>query len=420
MSVNLKKIQPTVKVLLFIVMLFSCITVNAQTSDDIYTEARKEAFENKNYKKAIDLSQKALELSPDYTELNIFLGRLYTWDKQPEQARLVFEKVMIKNPDNTDLYLAYGSLEYWNKNYEKALELTDKGLGKSPQSEELLLLKARILKDSRQYTEANSTLTTLLEINPKNNEARTLSQVIGMTGFKNAVGVYYDYYYFDKRFDDPWHIASVDYTRQGNFGTLTGRVNYANKFAMDAMQFEIESYPRISDVFYTYVNAGISDDKGIFPEYKAGFSLFANLPKGFEAEGGFRMLSFSGEQTWTYTLSAGKYYKNLWFNLRGYFTPDRNNVGQSYQLTTRYYLGGADEYLSLRLGTGISPDNQNNVLLNETFTYKLKSYNVALEYRTVFNRSYVVYARTSIENQEYAPNTKGNQITAGVGAIKRF
>lgn len=420
MSINLYKIKSTFVSLLFTFMLLSCFNVNAQTSDDLYTEARNEAFENENYKKAIELAQKALQMSPDYTELQIFLGRLYTWDKQPEKARSVFDKVLIKNPEDKDVYLAYGNLEYWNKNYSKALKITDKGLEKNPDSEELLLLKARILKDSKKYPEANTILKKLLEINPKNNEARTLTQLIGMMSAKNAVGISYDYYYFDERFDDPWHIAGVDYTRQGSFGTVTGRVNYANKFAMDAMQFEIEAYPRISDVFYTYVNAGISDDKGIFPEFKAGFSLFANLPKGFEAEGGFRMLSFSGDQTWTYTASLGKYYKNLWFNLRAYITPDRDNVGQSYQLTTRYYIGGPDDYVSLRLGTGISPDNQNNVLLNETFTYKLKSNNIGLEYRKTLRHFYVLYIKASLENQEYAPNTKGNQISASIGAIKRF
>src|SRR5690606_33116882 len=113
------------------------------------------------------------------------------------------------------------------KNYDKALKLTDKGLAISPKSEELLLLRARILSDSRKYPEANNSLKTLLEINPKNNNARTLSQKISMMSSKNAVGINYDYYHFDKRFDDDWHIAGIDYTRQGSFGTVTGRVNYA-------------------------------------------------------------------------------------------------------------------------------------------------------------------------------------------------
>jgi len=402
-------------------LLFAPAAFAQQTSDELYTEARKQAFDNKNYKEAITLAQKALEQTPDYPDLNIFIGRLYTWDGQTENARNTFDSVVKKYPNNQDAYLAYGSLEYWSKNYDKALKLTDKGLAISPKSEELLLLRARILSDSRKYPEANNSLKTLLEINPKNNNARTLSQKISMMSSKNAVGINYDYYHFDKRFDDDWHIAGIDYTRQGSFGTVTGRVNYANKFAMDALQFEIESYPRISNTFYAFVNLGVSDDQGIFPEYKTGFSLFANLPKGFEAEGGFRMLSFSAEQTWTYTASVGKYYKNLWFNFRAYVTPNSDSVGQSYQLTTRYYLGGPDDYLSLRLGTGVNPDGQNNILLNgEVFNYKLKSNNIAAEYRTTISRTYVFYLKAGLENQKYAPDAKGNQISAGIGAIKRF
>src|SRR5690606_37266668 len=137
-------------------LLFAPAAFAQQTSDELYTEARKQAFDNKNYKEAITLAQKALEQTPDYPDLNIFIGRLYTWDGQTENARNTFDSVVKKYPNNQDAYLAYGSLEYWSKNYDKALKLTDKGLAISPKSEELLLLRARILSDSRKYPEANN------------------------------------------------------------------------------------------------------------------------------------------------------------------------------------------------------------------------------------------------------------------------
>jgi YaiO family outer membrane protein len=237
---------------------------------------------------------------------------------------------------------------------------------------------------------------------------------------KNAIGLSYEYIYFDERFDDPWHLASIDYTRQTRLGSVAARVNYANRFKMNGAQFEMDAYPRISDLFYAYVNLGISEDEGIFPQYRAGFSLYANLPAAFEADAGFRILAFD-DTTWIYTLGVGKYYKNFWFNFRTYLTPSSSSVSQSYALTTRYYLAGADDFLSLKLGTGISPDdNANSISFDPDNIYKLKSTNIVLGYRKLFWDTNVLSLQLALENQEYAPNTKGNQLSLGLGYIKRF
>ena len=409
------------EIVLLMALFFSVILSAQETADDFYAKARKLAFDDKNYPEAIVLTKQALIMSPEYDELNIFLGRLYTWNKETAKARAVFTDFLEKHPDNEDAFVAYGNLEFWDKKNDKALEVVNKGLKKFPNSERLLLLKAQVLNETKNYYQADEILIQLLKINPENDEAKALQEEVKKMAWKNAVGVNYDYVYFDKRFEDAWHLASADYTRQGAWGSVTGRVNYANRFATNALQFEVDAYPRINNMFYGYLNGGISDNEGIFPQYRAGASLNANLPKAFEAELGIRMLSFNGEETWSYVGAVGKYYANWWFNFRTYITPDSDSVTSSFMLTTRYYLGGADDYLSLRLGTGISPDDpSNNILYNNAINFKQKSTNAGLEYRKTFAAGYIGYVRASLDNQEYAPDTKGNQISAGIGAIKRF
>ena len=135
---------------------------------------------------------------------------------------------------------------------------------------------------------------------------------------------------------------------------------------------------------------------------------------------GFRLLGFNDE-TWIYTASVGKYYKSFWFNLRTFLTPSNNSVSQSYSFMTRYYLGGADDYLSIRVGTGLSPDNQtNNILYNNGNQYRLKSNNISLGFRKTLWATNVVFIETGLENQEYRQGEKGNQLTLGVGYLKRF
>jgi YaiO family outer membrane protein len=390
------------------------------TTDELYTKARNTAFEEDDYVGAIALAKRALAKSPDYLEVKVFLGRLYTFSDSLPQARMVFGEVLKKEPGHEEASLAYGNLEYWNSNSESGLEIVNGGLDSHPKSESLGLLKAKILKDLERYNEANTVLENLLGSNPKFTEARTLMSSINSISAKNAIGLSYEYIYFDERFDDPWHLASIDYTRQTRLGSVAARVNYANRFKMNGAQFEMDAYPRISDLFYAYVNLGISEAEGIFPQYRAGFSLYANLPAAFEADAGFRVLAFD-DTTWIYTLGVSKYYKNFWFNFRTYLTPSSSSVSQSYALTTRYYLAGADDFLSLKLGTGISPDdNANSLSFDPNNVYKLKSTNIVLGYRKLFWDTNVLSLQLALENQEFAPATKGNQLSLGLGYIKRF
>ena len=412
------------KIIFSLVFVLTSIESWAQTdslsSDDLYTLARNAAFEENNYPRAVSLLKRAIDQSPDYLEIQVFLGRIYTYSDSLSLARNIFREVLAKDASREDASFAYGNLEYWNDRPQDALVIVNRGIEYSPSSEDLVLLKAKILKDLKDYEAAALTLQNLLAQNPKLTQARSLLRALNTTASKNSVGVTYEYVYFNKRFDDPWHLAGIDYTRQTAIGSVSGRLNYANRFRNDAIQAEIEAYPRISDLFYTYVNFGFSNDSGIFPKLRGGFSLFANLPEAFEADAGFRYLSFD-DDTFIYTVGVGKYYKNYWFNLRTYLTPTNGDLSKSLYLTVRYYFGGADDFIGIRSGVGISPDNNaNSVLFDGTGQNRLRSKNVFLTYRKLFSKTNVLIFETGIEDQEYAVDTRGIQFSASLGFIKRF
>jgi len=413
----------TFKAVILAVFLVSFAAVAQEqeyTTDELYTQARNAAFEEDDYPKAIALLKAALKKSPDYLEVRVFLGRIYTYSDSLPQARRTFEEVLAKEKGHEEASFAYGNLEFWNDNSEAALKVVNKGLDYHPESENLGLLKAKVLRDLEAYEEATATLQGLLEQNPKLDQARSLLSSINSATAKNAIGVNYEFVYFDERFDDPWHLAALDYTRQTKLGSVAARFNFANRFRTDAFQFEVDAYPRISDVFYTYVNLGISSDSGIFPQYRAGFSLFSNLPASFEADAGFRYLAFD-DDTFVYTLGLGKYYKNYWFNFRTYLTPSDSALSQSYALTVRYYFGGADDFIGARIGTGISPDdNANSALFNGATITRLRSNNLTLFYRKLLGATHVLTAQAGLEDQEYAADSSGLQFSVSVGFIKRF
>lgn len=416
-------IKQSIRLLLLLLLLITYTPLSAQSepsTDELYSQARTAAFDEDNYPKAIGLLKRALVKSPDYLEVSVFLGRLYTYTDSLQIARTVFKEVLRKEAAHEEASLAYGNLEYWNDNSEQSLTIVNAGLAKHPKSKKLGLLKAKVLKDLKRYGESRMVIDQLLKNNPEFTEARSLLGSVNSSAAKNSVSLGYDFIYFDKRFNDPWHLANVSYGRQTGMGSITARFNYANRFTTNGAQVELDAYPRISDLFYAYVSGGISENKGIFPRYRAGFSLYANLPAAFEADAGFRFLSFSSN-TWVYTLGVGKYYKSYWFNLRTYLTPSTHSISHSYALTTRYYLGGADDYISFKIGTGISPDdNANSVAFDPENIYKLKSVNMSLGYKKLFWDTHVISISAALENQEYAPESRGNQFTIGVGYSKRF
>lgn len=388
------------------------------SSDDLFVQARNAAFQQKNYPKAIALCQQALAGSPGYTDIRVFLGRLYFWSDKEDSARITLDKALRENPSHEDAAVAAASIAYFTNRYKDGLAYAETGLQHHPKSPDLMLQKARLLTATREYKYAARLTDSLLVIDPKNSDARALAGRIRDYSASNKIGVSYDYTHFGKQFDDPWHLTSIDYSRQTKYGSIIGRLNYTNRFKTNGVQFEMDAYPSIAKNFYAYVNFGYSPDDGVFPKYRGGFSLYANLPKSFEADLGFRYLNF-GNDTWIYTGSIGKYYKSFWFNLRAYLTPDDDRISHSYAFTTRYYLGGADDFVHASIGYGISPDDRTQAIqLNNN--YKLLTHRISGGYRFTHKKLNVFLINLGYSRVEYLPKTKDDQITAGIGYQRRF
>lgn len=416
----------TMKKCLFLIVLLSSFFMSyhvmAQeqlSADELFQQARNAAFDKKNYPEAIMLSKEALRKSPDYADIRIFLGRLYTWSRFADSAREQFTYVLQRHPDNEDAASAFTDLEYWNDQDTTALRYCEQGLKYHPHSQDLLLKKARILNNMRLYRQAFTIANNLLKINPNNTEARSLAESIQNNSSLNKVGISYDYVHFDKNYPSstPWHLVSLEYGRSTKAGSFIGLINYANRFKTNGVQAEINAYPHISRTFYCFVDAGYSNNLPVFPTWRGGFSLYANLPKSFEGEAGFRYLYFS-TATWIYTASVGKYYKNWWFNLRTYLIPDNSRLSNSYTLTTRYYFGGADDYIAGTIGTGISPDDRANSI--QLSNKKLMAKKASVEYRRTFHDLNIWYISGTYIREDLSAGTKGNQFDIGIGYQRRF
>ncbi len=404
------------------IFLFTFADLQAQTTvsaDSLFKSARDVAFEDHNYIKAKQLSYQALNISPSYADIEIFLGRIHTWTKQYDSARYYFEKVLLDDPADEEAGIAYTDLEYWNDHYAQALSTCNNALSAHPASEALLLRKARILNAQKQYKEALSIVTTLLNRNKHNVEAGTLASALKNETSKNKISLSYDHTSFDKQYNEAWHLASLAYSMQTKSGSYTARLNYANRFNANGVQGELDAYPRINKTFYTYLNFGYSSATGVFPKYRAGLSLYANLPRSFEAEAGLRYLYFT-QGTHIYTFYVGKYYKSFLFSARTYIVPSSNAASQSYNVAGRYYFAGADDYVGLNVGTGISPDDHIQNIQFNVKQEKLTSKQIGMAFNHTFLKWNILSLSAGLINREYQPGINGNQLSISCGLTRRF
>jgi len=392
--------------------------LNNLTSDELFTQARNIPKEKANYPKIISTLKLALEKSPDYADIRLFLGRVYTWNDNLDSARFQFNQVIAKDPKNIEAYSAIFDTEYWNNNYARALDYANQGLLYDPSSSELLIKKAKALNALKDKKQALAVLKNYSKDNPiqDTDTVKSYYDLLRKQDTKNLIDLSYEYVYFDKRFDDPWHYTSLDYTRNTSIGSITGRLIYSNRFRKDGLQGEIEAYPSITKGIYAYVGAAYSQ-ADIFPRFRGGISLYYTLPKSFDAETGFRYLDFNPNKTYIYVLAIGKYTGNFYFNLKSYISPDVEVFSHSYTLSARYYFSDRFNFVGVQVGTGISPDDKARNIIGEG---NLHTYKFGINYSRDLFSNFTVAASGLWFYEEYRTNEWGNQIGLGISLIKRF
>ncbi len=386
-------------------LLFTCIyfatPVLAQPVFDSDAELKKAstlAFSGKRAE-ARKILREILVLKPNYTDAQTLLARTYAWDNKFDSARIEIKKALLLSDKNEEATNASIDVELWSDNNNAALEISNKALKEiNPRSEDFLLKKARAQFKLKNYKAADSTLQALLKINPKNEKAISALEAVKWAAMINKIGVGYEYENFSTTFT-PWHMVSPFYSRKTKYlGTVIGRINYANRFDETGIQYEVDMYPKLTKNTSSYFNVGYSKDD-IFPDFRFGFSLYQNLPKSWEAEIGIRYLKFT-DPTIIYVGSISKYIGNYWFSLRPSFVPDKTGNSFSFSFLTRYYLSEADNYFTLTLGSGLSPNEfaRNIAVLGKQ---NLKSKKIGLGFQHKMFKKFILSSAIGYRKDEY-------------------
>jgi len=411
----------------FLILLFSIsdLAVTAQIISNgdttplpsLLVKARKFAYDNSRAE-ARKICREILLRDSTYWDAAVLIGRTYAWDAKYDSARMVLNSVIRQRAGHYDAVDALIDNEVFSDNFKDAIHFADIGLSSHPDDENFLFKKAKALNYSGNSAKASDILNRILAKNPSNNDASALMLSIKRSKMVNKLTFNYWIYTFNDV--DPWNFGSAAIGRKTKtFGTVILRYNYARRFNNVGHQVEVDAYPAITKDIYMYFNAGISNKKN-FPFSRLSIEPYLKLPASFEISLGFRYMNFDDKRiaatdsnkVMIYTGTIGKYYGDYWFSVRAYLTPGKSEWSESFYLTVRRYLADADSYLSIIIGTGFSPDEQQYAF---NPGYHLKSSKIDLEYQQKIASRFFLNCGTGFAREEIRAGTTRNRYSFDIG-----
>lgn len=382
-----------------------------------FDEARKYAF-NGEREKARSICRMILSEGFN-SDVALLMGRTYAWDGKYDSARVVLENVLVEKPGNLEAYDALSDVEFWSDNNEKAIEYCNEAILSDSTAYSFVLKKARILHSAEKYDEAVDVLENYLKKNPRDPDFIIRLKEYRLDLVKNYIKVAYTLDVFNQDFNrNPWHLFALSYGRKTKLGTIIFRTNYSRIFGEQGFQYEMDAYPKISDNNYGYLNYGYSQNV-LFPRNRFGAEWYHNFPNAFEGSLGVRYLDYSSSGVDIYTATFGKYIGNYWISFRTYVTPDPEGTSVSGFLSARRYFADSEDYIGLRAGYGVSPDDRRNPI-ETAEKLSLKTNSVRLEFNHIFKRVLILNTAIIAGNEELVPGTYSGYISFDLGISRLF
>lgn len=280
------------------------------------------------------------------------LQQLQAWDT----AQLVLREAYKYQPEDTLLLQQLVNNFLALQQYDSAAAYADKGLQLQAGHPGLLMKKAAAQEAMKDYSGAAATVAALQRLQPGNKELQHYRLLLQSKTYRNQAGIIHLQSIYDNG-NRPANVTALQYLRFHNRGSVGGRISYADRPGGSGVQLEAETYYTHNKKYYSYGMFGWSGSE-VFPRIRAGYSLFRNLGKDWEAELGARYLKTDSAANYAAVWSAGKLWNRYWANLRGYVITEDGNWYQAYTLTNRFYVGERKDFISFTLSLGNTPDDR--------------------------------------------------------------
>lgn len=404
--------------MLFLTTSSSSQEITETNTDKLYESAR-EQYQAGNFKSALAFTQKGLGLASNYHDIRILQVRILWALDEIQKADEHLDYLLHKASGYVDVKpLALQRIKFFTTP-QQTLEFVQELTLIFPESTDLQVKKADLLLKSQRPMEARDLAKQLLGRKISGADRYLLQNIVNRT-IRNSIGVNYQYIHFSDDYSrsGPWNSLNLEYQRSIGRTTLLARTTFSDRRYADGILYEVEAYPVFNDRAYAFLNGGFSNSE-IFPHFRGSVSFYYNFAKIFEAEAGSRLQYFGS----TYitgiaglTLYSGKFY----LNTRIFLGPERNDqLLQNYQFNTRYYLKNADNYLFLRIGSGISPDETSlSTLQLEDPTLDAWYTNIGIN--QTLGVHHIIQVAVGLLHEDITVQRSGTQFTGSLGYRYNF
>ena len=112
--------------------------------------------------------RRAIAISDQCYPAQIGIARLRRLAGNNAEALALFNDLAIRYPDSSEIRRQIAATHFESRDWQRALSAVDEILRSEPRNGDFILLRAAILIEQGQFTQANTTLDTYVAINPNN------------------------------------------------------------------------------------------------------------------------------------------------------------------------------------------------------------------------------------------------------------
>lgn len=359
-----------------------------------------------------------LNENPSDGDVQFLLGQWYYQDKDYRQSQRVLLKVLEQSPTDSDASLLLINTDLALGQQQEALTVVNLALIFNPIDQDLLKKKRDIegaLRPQKTITSSQSKTVKprhkLANITPKPPQQH----------YVNEVGTYQQNYYISDK-NKVWDYSSIYYGRETSIGKIYGKINYANRLDHEAIQGEIEAYPRINQYLYLDLDVAFANEPNLFPDTMYGAEAYVTTQGVFDFSlGAKNNLVDENHQFAVFTGSLSKvvdHGQNLILFRPYYFMPGHGSNSALYTLNVRHSITDPYFYFGCLIGAGSSPDLANLTTIN-FIVLRNKIINPYINF-PLFNERLIVNLSGLFQNQLF-PGTRVRNWSGGtLGAFWRF
>jgi len=408
-------LKNSIRLLLFSLISAFSLNLHAQQiqDPDSLFQVSRQYVETKNYKAAIAQLEKLTAEFPENTDYEIYLGRVYFWNSDYEKARDHLSGLVSQNPPNAEALDVLIQVDLASKNAEAVLENAERGIENFPQEKDKYLLnKALALEELEREKEALKTLQSI-SIKAKNYNDAAYIKTRLLKKQKNMISAGYLHTAIEGA--DPWQLGHLEYTRKSDFIPYTVRLNYGSVFGEEALQGEIDLYPKISDNSYLYLNAGFSNESPVFPELRLSAEYFYNFSI-FNTSLGLRYLDFTAADVTMFTGSTAANFGEYQVGYRVFLVSEENEWFPSHNIHLKKSFLNRESHIQLDLQYGRIPYFY---VVTDQLS-QVNSYRAGINIRYRITDNFFIQPILMYEREEFAPERFRNRLNAQLILSKRF